>query len=69
MDRDNIAGTAAGASILILAWLVKQFAGIEVPAEVQTSAALLVSLVVTHFTPRKQWTPQMRAEAAKEGQP
>ena len=62
MDRDNIAGVAAGSAIAILVWLVKEFAKIEVPAEIQVAAALLVNLVVTHFVPRKTWTPQERAQ-------
>lgn len=67
MDRDNVAGTAAGAFVAILAWVAKQFGHVDVPAEIQVSAALLVSLVVTHFTPRRPYSPEERA--AKVDQP
>jgi len=60
MDRDNLAGAIAGAVVMIIAWAVKQFAHVEIPAEVQTAGALLVSLVVTHYTPRKEWSEAER---------
>lgn len=45
------AAAAAGALAVILAWGLKQFAGIELPDTVQSAVTLLVSVGAAYLTP------------------
>lgn len=50
-DRKVTAGALAGALTVILAWMLREFAGIEMPAEVSSAVTVLVSFVVAYFVP------------------
>ena len=41
----------AGAIVVLLVWVLRTYAGVELPAEVQSAVTLLISLVVGYLTP------------------
>jgi len=49
---DKVRNSAlAGAAIAVVAYLLKQFAGIDLPVEVISALVVLVSFAVAYFTP------------------
>lgn len=43
--------TTAGAATIVLAWLVRQVAGIDIPAEVQAAITTLIASLAGYLTP------------------
>jgi hypothetical protein len=46
-----IGGAFAGAVTIVLVWAVKQFASVEVPAEVASALTTIVSAAVAYLVP------------------
>jgi hypothetical protein len=44
-------GALAGAVSVILVWALRQFAGLELPAEVASACTMVLSFAVSYFTP------------------
>jgi hypothetical protein len=44
-------GALAAATVVILAWALREFAGIELPAEVQSALALIIGYAVSYYVP------------------
>ena len=44
-------GALAAATVVILAWALREFAGIDLPAEVQSALALLVGFGISYYVP------------------
>jgi len=44
-------GMFAGAVVIVLAWVVKQFAHIEIPAEVSAAVGVIIQGVVHQYLP------------------
>jgi len=44
-------GALAAATVVILAWALREFAGIELPAEVQSALAVIFGYVVSYHIP------------------
>lgn len=49
--RKVMAGAAAGAATVVLAWLLKDFAHLDMPAEVSSALTVLFSFVVSYLVP------------------
>ena len=47
-------GVIAGALMIVVSWLLKEYAGVEMPAEVQQALGLLIAGLVAYFTPLKE---------------
>ena len=45
--------TLAGAIVAILAWALKAFAGVDLPAEVVSALVVIVAFIVGYFTPER----------------
>jgi hypothetical protein len=45
--------TLAGAIVAIIAWALKAFGGIDLPAEVVSAAVVIVSFIIGYLTPEK----------------
>jgi len=44
-------GALAAATVVILSWALREFAGIDLPAEVQSALALLVGFGISYYVP------------------
>jgi len=44
-------GVLAAATVIILAWALREFAGIDLPAEVQSALAVIIGYVVSYHIP------------------
>ena len=44
-------GALAAATVIILAWALREFAGIDLPAEVQSALAVIFGYVVSYYIP------------------
>lgn len=44
-------GALSGALVIVLAWLLKQYAGVDLPDEVQSALVVLISALVAYFVP------------------
>jgi len=44
-------GALAAATVVILAWALREFAGIDLPAEVQSALAVIIGYVVSYHIP------------------
>jgi uncharacterized membrane protein YadS len=44
-------GALAAATVVILAWALREFAGIDLPAEVQSALAVMIGYVVSYLVP------------------
>ena len=44
-------GALAAATVVILAWALREFAGIDLPAEVRSALALLVGFGISYYVP------------------
>jgi hypothetical protein len=44
-------GALAAATVVILAWALREFAGIDLPAEVQSALAVIFGYVVSYHIP------------------
>ena len=44
-------GALAAATVVILAWALREFAGIDLPAEVQSALVLLVGFGISYYVP------------------
>ena len=44
-------GALAAATVVVLAWALREFAGIDLPAEVQSALAVIIGYVVSYFVP------------------
>jgi len=47
-------GALAAATVVILAWALREFARIDLPAEVQSALALIIGYVVSYHIPLNQ---------------
>ena len=46
----------AGAIVIVLAWLAKQYAGVDIPGDVQTALAAIIGAVASYLIPHPQPT-------------
>ena len=44
-------GALAAATVVILAWALREFAGIDLPAEVRSALVLLVGFGISYYVP------------------
>jgi hypothetical protein len=44
-------GAFAAATVVIFAWALREFAGIDLPAEVRSALALLVGFGISYYVP------------------
>ena len=44
-------GALAAATVIILTWALREFAGIDLPAEVQAALAVIIGCVVSYHVP------------------
>jgi hypothetical protein len=44
-------GALAAATVVILAWALREFVGIDLPAEVQSALALIIGFAVSYYVP------------------
>jgi len=44
-------GALAAATVVVLAWALREFAGIDLPAEVQSALAVMIGYVVSYLVP------------------
>ena len=44
-------GALAAATVVILAWALREFAGIDLPAEVQSALALIIGFGISYYIP------------------
>jgi len=44
-------GALAAATVVILAWALREFAGIDLPAEVQSALALIIGFGISYYVP------------------
>ena len=44
-------GAFAAATVVIFAWALREFAGIDLPAEVQSALAVIFGYVVSYYIP------------------
>ena len=44
-------GALAAATVVILAWALREFVGIDLPAEVQSALAVIFGYVVSYYIP------------------
>ena len=42
-------GALAAATVVILAWALREFAGIDLPAEVQSALALIIGFGISYY--------------------
>lgn len=54
VDRKVTVGLASGAVMTILAWASKQYAGVEVPADVALAGATVINFLLQWFVPNKE---------------
>lgn|GEM_PF-4161979 len=54
-------GALAAAAVVILTWALKEFAGIELPGEVQAALALIIGYVVSYAVPLTEEEAEMIA--------
>ena len=45
--------TLAGAIVAIVAWALKAFAGVDLPAEVVSASIVIVAFIVGYFVPER----------------
>lgn len=45
------AGALAGAIVVILTWLLRTYAGVDLPGEVQSALTLIVAVLTSYLTP------------------
>jgi hypothetical protein len=48
-------GALAAATVVILAWALREFAGIDLPAEVQSALALIIGYGVSYHVPLNEF--------------
>ena len=44
-------GALAAATVIILTWALREFVGIDLPAEVQSALAVMIGYVVSYLVP------------------
>jgi len=44
-------GALAAATVIILTWALREFAGIDLPAEVQSALTVMIGYVVSYLVP------------------
>ena len=44
-------GALAAATVILLAWALREFAGIDLPAEVQSALTVMIGYVVSYLVP------------------
>lgn len=54
VDRKVGVGLAAGSLMTILAWISKQYAGVEVPADVALAGATVINFLLQWLVPNKE---------------
>lgn len=52
--RKVVVGAAAGAFMVIVAWASKQFAGVEIPAEVALAGSTVLVFIVQYMVPNAE---------------
>jgi hypothetical protein len=50
-NRKVTVGLVSGSIMTILAWASKQYAGVEIPAEVALAGATLINFILQYFVP------------------
>jgi hypothetical protein len=50
-SRKVTVGLVAGSVMTILAWASKQYAGVEIPAEVALAGATVINFILQYFVP------------------
>lgn len=50
-DRKVTVGLVSGSLMTILAWASKQYAGVEIPAEVALAGATVINFALQYFIP------------------
>jgi putative flippase GtrA len=50
-DRKITVGLVAGSVMTILAWTSKQYAGVEIPAEVALAGATVITFILQYMVP------------------
>jgi hypothetical protein len=50
-SRKVTVGLVAGSVMTILAWCSKQYAGVEIPAEVALAGATVINFILQYFVP------------------
>lgn len=50
-DRKITVGLVAGSVMTILAWASKQYAGVEIPAEVALAGATVINFILQYMVP------------------
>ena len=48
-------GALAAATVIILTWALREFAGIDLPAEVQSALAVIFGYVVSYYIPLNEF--------------
>lgn len=50
-DRKITASALAGATTVVFAWMLREFSGVEMPAEVASAVTVIVSFLVGYVVP------------------
>lgn len=56
-DRKVTVGLVAGSLMTILAWASKQYAGVEIPAEVALAGATVINFILQYVVPNAPEDP------------
>ena len=56
-DRKVTVGLVAGSVMTILAWASKQYAGVEIPAEVALAGATVINFILQYVIPNASEEP------------
>jgi hypothetical protein len=56
-DRKVTVGLVAGSIMTILAWCSKQYAGVEIPAEVALAGATVINFILQYMVPNAPEDP------------
>jgi hypothetical protein len=56
-DRKITVGLVAGSVMTILAWASKQYAGVEIPAEVALAGATVINFILQYAVPNAPEDP------------
>jgi hypothetical protein len=56
-DRKITVGLVAGSVMTILAWASKQYAGVEIPAEVALAGATVINFLLQYMVPNAPENP------------
>lgn len=60
-NRKVTVGLVSGSVMTILAWASKQYAGVEIPAEVALAGATVINFILQYFVPEPTEEPSNAA--------